>query len=397
EGAQLAGVKLNLWTNPYLAEGCTLYRSLQGDFGSHLVWMGAVPDILLPDAAAKVQERLLSIGACEGVSGFKVDEVDGTDNWLWPDHARFPSGLSGDAMRSVYGVLWQKLIHEVYRKRNQRTFGLVRGSNGCATRFPFAIYSDSYNHEEYIAACSSAGLAGVLWCGEARDAATAEEWVCRVQAAMLSHVAQLNGWSEHCLPWTYPEVESYVRQAIEFRRAIVPYLYTAYAQYCFDGFPVCRAMCLVDGGDETDQYLLGSDLLVAPSTFGRASRSVRLPAGEWFHYETGARAGSNGTIEIAANPAAMPVFVRSGVLIPTVDPSTPPGSSGRLIVKRYGATPAVGLLYDDDGVSFDYEKGACGWYALSWTEGAAGELNRLAGGRSFTYPEVLWQRVGPGG
>ena len=36
-----------------------------------------------------------------GVSGYKIDEVDGFDVWLWPDHASFPSGTPapGCAMR----------------------------------------------------------------------------------------------------------------------------------------------------------------------------------------------------------------------------------------------------------------------------------------------------------
>jgi alpha-D-xyloside xylohydrolase len=36
-----------------------------------------------------------------GVSGYKVDETDGYDVWLWPDGAKFPSGLSGEQIRQV--------------------------------------------------------------------------------------------------------------------------------------------------------------------------------------------------------------------------------------------------------------------------------------------------------
>ena len=43
-----------------------------------------------------------------GISGYKIDEVDGYDNWLWPDVATFPSGISAEQMRQTFGVLLQR-------------------------------------------------------------------------------------------------------------------------------------------------------------------------------------------------------------------------------------------------------------------------------------------------
>ncbi len=133
------GIKVNLWENPYVATGTGYYTLLDGRFGSHTVWLGAAPDILDKKARKIAQDFHADNHLKIGVSGYKIDEIDGFDNWLWPDHAQFKSGPDGLQMRQIYGVLWQELLLDMYRRKNERTFGLVRGSNGGASRLPFAI------------------------------------------------------------------------------------------------------------------------------------------------------------------------------------------------------------------------------------------------------------------
>lgn len=115
---------------------------------SHLVWLGIVPDYTLPAARELLTDQHATEHLSIGVSGYKIDEVDGYDHWLWQDHAVFPSGTSAETMRQTYGLLMQRKIHEdLFRKRNVRTMGQVRASNGGASRLPFALYSDSFADE----------------------------------------------------------------------------------------------------------------------------------------------------------------------------------------------------------------------------------------------------------
>lgn len=391
------GIHVNLWENPYVAESSPLDTPLKPYFGSHTVWLGAVPDLNVPRAAQIIRAHHKKVGLDIGVSGYKIDEVDGFDNWLWPDHARFPSGVPGDQMRQVYGVLWQREIDRLFRESGKRTFGLVRGSNGAATRFPFAIYSDTYDHREYVTGITSAALAGVLWCAEARSAANGEEWVRRMQTAVVSHVAQLNAWSEGTKPWSFPGFEAAVKKAILLRIELLPYLYTAFAQYHFEGAPVIRPMSLVDGGEETDQYLLGDDLLVAPMFAGVKTRTIRLPKGRWYDYETGDPAGGGQTIEITPALDKIPMYVRDGALIPTIPARSRAGKAmteSELIVRQYGSKPAAGLLYDDDGETLAYEKGQFTWHRLRWSDGIRGQVNRIDGVSNATDCIVVWKRIG---
>ena len=359
------GIRVNLWENPYVAPRSELHKQLGQQFGSHTVWLGSAPDIYAQSATKIVAAFHTKNHLNLGVSGYKIDEVDGFDFWLWPDHAEFPSGLDGLQMRQIYGLLWQRLFTTMFHEKGERTFGLVRGSNGAASRFPFAIYSDTYDHQQYIAALTNSSLAGVIWCAEIRSADTDEEWVRRMQSACLSPIAQLNAWDSGKKPWSYPKVEGPIRDAMSLRESLVPYLYTAFAQYRLNGLPPIRPMCLVDGGNETDQYLLGDNLLVAPMFAGHKSRTVRLPKGRWYEYKTGKLAGSGETIKIEPSLAEIPLYVRGGTFIPTNHASIRASSKERYFMRCYGSGPYSGQLYEDDGTTFRYETGDFGLFSMT--------------------------------
>ena len=359
-----AGVHVNLWENPYVAPDSEFYKRLDPHFGSHTVWLGAVPDIYDPKAAQAVKTFELEKHLSVGVSGYKIDEVDGFDNWLWPDHAVFPSGPSGLQMRQVYGLLWQNLIDHMFRTRGERTFGLVRGSNGAASRFPFAIYSDTYDAHQYLTALTNSSLAGVLWCAEIRSASSDEEWVRRMQLACLSPIAQLNAWDSGKKPWSYPAVEGIIRDAMLFRQSLLPYLYTTFAQYWKDGIPPVRPMCLIDGGLETDQFMLGDDLLVAPAGPNEQSRTVRFPEGKWYDFWTGTLVSTSKTVTLRPSLDRIPLFVRGGRAVPTSELNKRFVPGAACLLRCYGSGPWHGTLYEDDGVTFGYEKGDFGLFDI---------------------------------
>lgn len=375
------GVHVNLLENPYVAPGSRLFDQLEGRFGTHTVWLGAAPDIKDPKAAAIVRSFHRQNHLNVGVSGYKIDEVDGFDVWLWPDHATFPSGPSGLQMRQIYGLLWQKELDRMFREKGQRTFGLVRGSNGAASRFPFAIYSDTYDHRQYVTALTNSSLAGVLWCAEIRSADSPEEWARRMQSACLSPIAQLNAWDSGKKPWSFPSVEKIVRETMLLRESLVPYMYTAFSQFCREGIPPLRPMCLVDGGVETDQYMLGDDLLAAPMFTGEISRTVRLPKGPWYDYQSGRYMGDGQTIRITPVLQDIPLFVRGGRAIPTLPAATgidsvPPSAPYQL--RCYGMAPWRGQLYEDDGSTYAYEKGKFGRFGLE-SDGSSARAKPLEG------------------
>ena len=364
-------IRINLWENMYISRQAELFEKIKPYCGSHTVWGGAVPDLCTSEALELMSEQHKRDHIDIGVSGYKIDECDGYDNWLWPDHAVFPSGVSGIEMRQIFSVMMARMLDDKYREKNQRTYGLIRAANAGMSSTPFCIYNDCYDFKQYMTGLASAGFTGALWCPEIRDAKSPEEWVRRFQMGALSPMLMLNAWANGAKPWMYPEVEDIIRDTINLRYELLPYLYTAFADYRFYGTPPFRALCMdygniggkVSGGelDHTanpyqlkliaevvDHYMVGESLMVAPAFVGQTERDVILPDGDWYDYHTGEFYTGNQTVAVKCPLERIPMFVKSGHAIPTF-------KDGGYVIRCYGGTKCK--IYEDDGVSFDYENG----------------------------------------
>ncbi len=395
------GIRLNLWTNPYVSPDSPIYQKLIPLTGSHTVWGGVVADLTLPEAQKVIADQMVKEQISIGVSGYKIDECDGYDRWLWPDGAKFPSKNSAEQLRQTYGVLLQKMTTDLFRQQNSRTYGLVRASNGGGVSFPYVIYNDYYSHEDFITALINSSFAGVLWTPEVRGSKTGEEWVRRMQTVCFSPMAMINAWSDGTKPWSFPEVEKEVKEIALLRMQLMPYFYTEFARYHFEGTPPFRAMNLepgFDGKSKTelkngnlsdnpyleavsreikDQYMAGEYLLVAPLFKGQTERTVILPKGKWYDFYTGKFAGDGQMIKVEPGLAHIPVFVKDGGIIPMMPPLLHAPGAGQkfdLNIRYYGKKTGNYDLYDDDGETFDYEKGAFSWRKIAITSDKNGKL-----------------------
>lgn len=394
-------ISLNLWINPYVSPEADFYDTLKPYYGSHSVWAGAVPDLSMPEAQALYWETFKKDHILPGVGGYKIDEVDGYDRWLWPDVAQFPSGLAAEQLRQTYGLLVQKQSSQLFRAQNRRTYGLVRASNGGGVAFPYVIYNDYYDHKDFITALINSGFSGLLWTPEARASKSAEEWLRRFQTVVFSPMAMINAWASNTKPWSYPEVADEVKEMALLRMKMMPYWYSSFAKYHFEGIPPFRAMQLESGftiqaqkttneltnlednpyeeaikRELNDQYMAGPSLLVAPLFAGEESRSVVLPKGNWYDFYTGKFVGNGEIISINASMDQIPVFVKDGGIIPMMKSRLHAPEKGErfdLEIYHYGASPGHFTLYDDDGTSYDYEKGHYSWREINVTKGNDGQ------------------------
>jgi len=396
------GIHLNLWTNPYISSHSPIYHEILPFTGTHTVWGGVVPDLTMRDAKGIIISQMQQSQVNIGISGYKIDECDGYDQWLWPDVAKFPSGNSAEQMRQTYGLLLQNMTAQIYHQKNIRTYGLVRASNGGGASFPYVIYNDYYSHEDFITALINSGFCGVLWTPEVRNSKTSEEWLRRMQTVIFSPIAMLNGWSSGTKPWSFPEVEKEIREIAMLRMQLMPYFYTEFARYHFDGIPPFRGMDLEPGFsmqakselknknldenpyDEAvvkeikDQYMAGEYLLVAPLFTGQTSREVVLPKGKWYDFYTGKYAGDGEVIKVTSGLDKIPVFVKDGGIIPMMQPMLHAPSAGQkfdLEIRHYGTKQGLYKLYDDDGETFDYEKGIYSWREIKVTANKKGRLS----------------------
>lgn len=351
------GVRINLWTNPYLSPESDIYKQMYPVSGSHTVWCGIVPDMADSLARRLWMDKLEKEHIGIGVSGYKIDEVDGYDRYLWPDVATFPSGIPAEQMRQTYGLWMQRTTSKLYEKYNQRTFGLVRGSNAGASSFPYVIYNDYYSHQDFITALVNSGFCGVLWTPEVRSSKTGEEWLRRFQSVVFSPMAMINAWSSGTKPWSFPEVAEQVKEYAILRMRMMPYWYTEFARYHFDGIPPFRAVNLESGFNPKqsvrmevenenlddnpymeaisreikDQYMAGEYLLVAPMFTGQKERYVVLPKGDWYDFYTGEYVGNGERITVSPGLDHIPVFVKDGAIIPMMEPMLHAPKAGQKI------------------------------------------------------------------
>lgn len=416
------GIRLNLWTNPYVSPEAPVFKALEPFTASHTVWNGAVVDITIPEARKLLFEQLKKSQIDIGVSGYKFDEVDGGDQYLWPDVTTFPSGRSAEQMRQTYGMMMMKYSMEIFHQLNKRTFGLVRANNGGGSSFPYVIYNDYYNHQDFITALVNSGFAGVLWTPEVRASKTSEEWLRRFQSNIFSPLAMINAWASGTKPWTFPEVANQVKQLALLRMQMMPYWYSEFAKYHFKGTPPFRAMNLEQGfnveiknelananleenpyleatmKEVKDQYMAGEYLLVAPMFTGQKSRNVILPKGRWYDFYNGEFAGDGQVINIEPGLDKIPVYVKDGGIIPMMKPMLHAPKAAEKVdieIRYYGEKPGSYMLYDDDGETFNYEKGDFSFREIKVEKNKkgilSGSMSEPAKGKPNTVGNVTWK------
>jgi alpha-D-xyloside xylohydrolase len=408
--------RVNLWEHAFVHPSSPVHDPLVPYSGEYLVWDGLVPDFLTPEARRAFGGFHEREHVALGVAGYKLDECDNSDftrNWSFPELDRFPSGADGEQMHSIFGLRYQDTIQEVFDRKGARTYGLVRNSGALAAPYPYALYSDLYDHSTFVRAVPKAGLSGLLWTPEVRDARTPAELIRRLQSVVLSPMALINAWYIRNPPWKqvervannegrfasgWEEVEARCREVLELRMRLVPYLHAAFVRYHREGLPPFRPL-VMDHPDDVlawpidDQYLVGEGLLVAPVTAGEDGREVYLPEGEWYDWWSGERHDGKQRLELAVPLERIPIFVRAGTLLPLAEPTlhTDDPASGRLTVTRYGDGDARCTLYEEDGALDP----AITEVALSWSAaGAAGSLRRSGPARAPRYRVVEWRRVG---
>jgi hypothetical protein len=122
------------------------------------------------------------------------------------------------------------------------------------------------------------------------------------------------------------------------------------------------------------QYLFGRELLVAPVTKpgngNPVDTDVFLPAGDdWFDYFTGDIYQGGCKIVHRCPLDRMPLFARAGSIIPTgpkMDYSDQKPVDPLTLDVYAGKRPAEFKLYEDDGISLDYRKGAHAWTTITF-------------------------------
>jgi len=160
-------------------------------------------------------------------------------------------------------------------------------------------------------------------------------------------------------------VQEICKKLFELRMSLIPYLYSSFVKYHLEGIPPFRALVMDWPEDENvfeidDEYMMGDSMLIAPVFVGETGRRVYLPEGGWYSFWTHELYEGGRYYEIQAELEQIPVFIKEGSLIPLAKPVeyVEKDTCFDITVYAFGDVCREFILYEDDGETFDFDKGS---------------------------------------
>lgn len=200
--------------------------------------------------------------------------------------------------------------------------------------------------------------------------------------------------------WTLGDDSPAYQAELKFDRlryAMFPYIYSLAGAVTQSGETIMRPL-VMDFADDglarelTDEYMFGPAFLVAPVTEYQArSREVYLPSRtQWYDFWTGAQVPGGASTALAPYDS-MPVFVRAGSIVPFGPREQYIGEKPANPITLFIYAGAYGkfTLYEDDGLTFDYEHGAFAEIPLRWHDATR---TLMIGARKGNFSGMLGQR-----
>ena len=337
---------VSAWINPYIAQRAGIFaeaaaagylvKKANGDVWQWDLWQAgmALVDFTNPAAVTWFQDKLRGLFA-QGVDAIKTDfgERIPTDV-VWHD------GSSPEVMHNLYTQLYNKAVFEVLQEHRGEGDAVLfaRSATVGGQMQPVHWGGDNSSSYESMAETLRGGLSLAFsgfgyWSHDIGgfegmpDPAVFKRWLA---FGLLSSHSRLHGSTSYRVPWLFDDGrEEPGQSAVDVTRVftklkltLMPYLYQVGLEAHRVGAPFMRPMQLEFPGDPAvdyldRQYLLGSDLLVAPVFSEAGDVQYYLPAGSWTNYLTD---------EVVTGPLwrrethafdSIPLWVRGGAVLAT--------------------------------------------------------------------------------
>jgi alpha-glucosidase len=288
-----------------------------------------------------------------------------------------PQGKEIAELHNLFPIAYAKAPFLKFQEYNHMR-GMEHTREGFAgiQRYPFIWAGDWPSHWQYfkpvIRAGLNIGLSGVAAWGHCmggfEQVADPELYVRWCQFGMFSPIAHLFGMEHpnYKEPWNYgEEAQSIFTKYDKLRYRLIPYLYSSYYNSYLTGCPVIQALVFnyptdVNTYSIDDQYLFGENLLICPVTEkGAKSRTLYLPEGNWIDYWSGEIFTGKQNIITKTPLEKLPIYVKAGAIIPMQPDMQYFGEKplDPITLDIYTSENSSTQLYEDDGLSLDYQKG----------------------------------------
>ncbi|MBR0069697.1 MAG: DUF4968 domain-containing protein [Synergistaceae bacterium] len=321
--------------------------------------------------------------------------IDVGTNSIWDDNCEYDSILDKDAvcdydgkkgtigeLKPLMSTLMCKLAGDAVREHdsNARPYVVCRSGSTGIQRYAQTWCGDNYTSWESlkynIPIITGMGLSGQPnegadiggFAGPAPSEELFVRWVQNgiFQARFSIHSASNDNTVTE--PWMFRDSADLIRDAILFRYRMTPYLYSLEYEASQTGSPIMRALVYEFQNDpnvydESFEFMFGHDILVANVIEeGAKSRRVYLPAGsDWYDWKTFKFYEGGQYIDIPVDMSSIPMFIRSGAVIPLADNQLMSMERDHITALRIIIAPdgheRTFTYYDDDGRTNEYLTG----------------------------------------
>ena len=369
-----------LWQLPYFTPKNRYFRELvDGGMAVHngngtLNYEDAVLDLSNPKTVSWYQDKIAHL-IKQGVSAIKCDFGEAA-----PYDGLYASGKTGLYEHNLYPLRYNKALYEAVKDNSADHEGVIwaRSAWAGSQRYPLHWGGDAATNE-----IGSVGMIGDLRGGLSFGLSGFSFWshdlggfVSKSPEDLYRRWLPFGFLSSHTRAHGAPPTEPWLiskdftdafRANAEMKYRLMPYVY-AQAKDCSErGLPMVRALFVEFPHDAgawlvEDEYMYGSQILVAPLLESGTERTVYLPKGKWIDYQTGkVYEGGFQTIAVPTQiadvqeqgnvslPLPCVILVKDGSLIPQVPvaQSTDRIDWSKLTWKpfRVEAAECVGYLY----------------------------------------------------
>jgi len=309
--------------------------------------------------------------------------------WFFNDTLKhsFDTGIVGwwndeaDEINDTQFMNMQRALYEGQRAySNQRVWSINRNFYLGSQRYAYGLWSgDIYTGFESMRAQRARMLAAIdvgamQWGmdggGFQGDKPSPENYARWIQFGAFTPIFRVHGsFGQKRQPWVYGEVaEKAAGDAIRLRCTLIPYIYAYEFSRHQTGIGLVRPLTFdwpddAKVRDDVDAWMFGKYLLVSPVVEqGQTTKDVYLPAGTWIDFASGKvyRGGQVAHLAVDSKRwSDIPMFIRAGAIIPMQPVMNHVGETAvtQLNVEMFpSTTPTSFDLYDDDGLTYAYEK-----------------------------------------
>ena len=292
-------------------------------------------------------------------------------------------------VRNLYGSLMCKSTHQglTQQRPNERPFVLTRSATAGIQNYAAVWLGDNYSWYQHMAKSIpmllNMSMSGVSFCGVDIGGffgdCSPEMLIRWYELGIFYPLFRNHCWVEGRAqePFSYSDdTEGKIRSLIETRYALLPYIYSLFWEHNCTGAPLMRSLVWHYPEDSVaanidDEFMLGANILVAPITErAKSFRNVYFPKGLWHPFAGGKPIEGGQSLPIEIPLGTVPAFVRDGAIIPMAGTmqSTAEYNDSPITFKCFGENGEA-KYFEDDGKSFDYERGSYNEWLLTLRDG----------------------------